>query len=552
MSLDLDWTLLDSELSTRLLSTLNRALESGGSKRPSFLGDIAITSLEFGAHPPDVSIRHVGDVWTDFVTHDDVPAIAAVPEHPLGNAAQARTRRTTPDTFDAPSRPSVSPESIMHDQPYGPGPELASPGTLPFRTYTQFNDAQPPHRVQGPPSVFSGSMAASTPGSVLPSPYLPHHHSQQQQWSAALASRGIRAAGSVASGPGPQQPSGPNSPDALPASIPPQSPGYFGHWQNAAGAGAGAGATAASSRKTSYDAATTSSSFLGRGVGPSSSISNVLPRPPTRSERGRFPAAAAGGAPHHHQYHPASHRPHLRSGQTTTSSFRTHSGGGGPTSPPPYLGGPSAAHLRQDTDAQDGAATTTTTTTTMPSMQLHFSLNWPTTTFRLTIQTSLLINYPSPAFMSLPLQLSVTGFVMRCGLILSIEGEKRRVHVCLLEPDEEEEEEQGDEGDGVVDEMVPGDGGAGWRRRTTYTVPRPVIPAAGAGAGAGAGIKTTPPSAGTRILPSLSFESEVGQPDKHALKNVGKVEKFIAEVLRKAIEDELVFPNYYTIDLPPP
>ncbi len=52
------------------------------------------------------------------------------------------------------------------------------------------------------------------------------------------------------------------------------------------------------------------------------------------------------------------------------------------------------------------------------------------------------------------------------------------------------------------------------------------------------------------ILPNLTFESEVGEHEKHVLKNVGKVEKFVAEVIRKGLEDELVFPNYYTIDLP--
>ena len=53
----------------------------------------------------------------------------------------------------------------------------------------------------------------------------------------------------------------------------------------------------------------------------------------------------------------------------------------------------------------------------LPSLQMRLSLDWATTSFRLRISTSLLINYPSAAFMSLPLTLSVTGFVMRAGVI---------------------------------------------------------------------------------------------------------------------------------------
>lgn len=90
---------------------------------------------------------------------------------------------------------------------------------------------------------------------------------------------------------------------------------------------------------------------------------------------------------------------------------------------------------------------------------------------------------------------------MRAGLIVALEGEHQRAHVCLVEEDQ-------DEGEG---------------KRT---------------------------GAGMSILPNLTFESEVGEHEKHVLKNVGKVEKFIGEVIRKGLEDELVYPNYYTIDLP--
>ncbi|KAJ3552295.1 hypothetical protein NM688_g4224 [Phlebia brevispora] len=42
------------------------------------------------------------------------------------------------------------------------------------------------------------------------------------------------------------------------------------------------------------------------------------------------------------------------------------------------------------------------------------------------------------------------------------------------------------------------------------------------------------------------------QADKHVLKNVTRVERFIQDVIRKTIEEELVFPNFHTLVLPEP
>ena len=52
-----------------------------------------------------------------------------------------------------------------------------------------------------------------------------------------------------------------------------------------------------------------------------------------------------------------------------------------------------------------------------------------------------------------------------------------------------------------------------------------------------------------RLLPSIYIESEIGQADKHVLKNVTRVERFIQDVIRKTVEEELVFPNFQTFCL---
>lgn len=132
----------------------------------------------------------------------------------------------------------------------------------------------------------------------------------------------------------------------------------------------------------------------------------------------------------------------------------------------------------------------------IPSLQLHLRIDYQSN-MTLTLLTSLSINYPSPGFMSLPLKLSVTGLTISADCVLAYSGDKHRVHICLLDDE---------------------DGPAG-------------VPV------------------GQRLLPNLNIDSEIGHADAHVLKNVGKVERFIADVVRKTLVDELVFPNFMTIAL---
>jgi distribution and morphology protein 12 len=71
----------------------------------------------------------------------------------------------------------------------------------------------------------------------------------------------------------------------------------------------------------------------------------------------------------------------------------------------------------------------------------------------------------------------------------------------------------------------------------------------GYGAGYGYAGQGQGSSIGQRILPELHIESEIGHADAHVLRNVGKVERFIADAVRKVLVDELVFPNFHTIAL---
>lgn len=146
----------------------------------------------------------------------------------------------------------------------------------------------------------------------------------------------------------------------------------------------------------------------------------------------------------------------------------------------------------------------TSSSSSVPSLQLHLSLSH-TSDLTLTLLTSLIVNYPSSIFMSLPLKLSITGLQLATDLVVAFDGERKRVHITIID----------DEADTTTSH-----GGLGH--------PVPV---------------------GQRLLPEMRIDSEIGHSDAHVLRNVGKVERFIADVVRKTLVDELVFPNFQTIAL---
>ncbi|KAJ7137838.1 hypothetical protein C8R44DRAFT_766322 [Mycena epipterygia] len=169
-----------------------------------------------------------------------------------------------------------------------------------------------------------------------------------------------------------------------------------------------------------------------------------------------------------------------------------------------------------------------------PNLQLHLYLNWHSD-LRITLTTSLLINYPSPMFMSLPIKLSVTGLIFTGEIAVAYEGERKRVHLCILDD---------------LDPYGPAAGGNRPKRDSADSTPPDLDPDSMDSPMTGAypylrSSKALP--VGQRLLPSIYIESEIGQADKHVLKNVTRVERFIQDVIRKTVEEELVFPNFHTL-----
>lgn len=156
-----------------------------------------------------------------------------------------------------------------------------------------------------------------------------------------------------------------------------------------------------------------------------------------------------------------------------------------------------------------------------PDVQLHFRIAFESN-LRLTLNTSLQINYPSPLIMALPVKLSVIGLAFQGEVAVAYEGSRQRVHACIIDD---------------LDPYAP-----------SASRPSPSSSQRGENEGnSSPRAQTTPAPAGVRLLPSIIIESEIGQADKHVLKNVSRVERFIQDVIRKTIEEELVFPNFHTL-----
>jgi distribution and morphology protein 12 len=153
--------------------------------------------------------------------------------------------------------------------------------------------------------------------------------------------------------------------------------------------------------------------------------------------------------------------------------------------PPSQAASEPVRHHKPDRDRIRPPPLPSPSTNPALSLQLHLRVLY-SGTMRIGLRTALLVHYPAAQFMALPLALAVTGIAFTGIVVVAYEGEKRRVHVSVLDE-------------------AGGDGRRG-------------------------------PRAGERLLTALVVESEVGEADRHVLRNVGKVEKFVLEVARRTLE----------------
>jgi distribution and morphology protein 12 len=126
---------------------------------------------------------------------------------------------------------------------------------------------------------------------------------------------------------------------------------------------------------------------------------------------------------------------------------------------------------------------------------------------RLSLTAEILLDYPMPSFVGIPVKLNITG--------LSFDGVavvayiRKRAHFCFLSSE--------DAVTAIGSEDADEHGGR-------------------------SGLKMG------GLLQEIKVESEIGQREngKQSLKNVGKVEKFVLEQVRRIFEDEFVYPSFWT------
>jgi len=137
----------------------------------------------------------------------------------------------------------------------------------------------------------------------------------------------------------------------------------------------------------------------------------------------------------------------------------------------------------------------------------------------LSLTAEILLDYPMPSFVGIPLKLQITGLSFDgVGLLAYLrQPDRNKVHFCFLGA-EDARAMVGDEGGGGGDDVD----GAGEK---------------GDGEGKLGG-----------LLREIRVESEIGRQEngKQVLKNVGKVEKFVLEQVRRIFEDEFVWPSFWT------
>lgn len=105
---------------------------------------------------------------------------------------------------------------------------------------------------------------------------------------------------------------------------------------------------------------------------------------------------------------------------------------------------------------------------------------------RLTVMTELILNKPTPAFMTLPIKLALKGISFRGVAVIAYIG--KQINFCFKEPENSES-----------------------------------------------------------LIEDIRLESELGDENKQVLKNISKIEGFLISKIKSSIDELLIFPNYHSI-----
>ncbi|KAL7906213.1 hypothetical protein GGI35DRAFT_459041 [Trichoderma velutinum] len=206
----------------------------------------------------------------------------------------------------------------------------------------------------------------------------------------------------------------------------------------------------------------------------------------------------------------------------------------GPSSRPSTSHGPISGSAVEDDEDNERLGQGTTSPRREPrveDVQAVFRIRY-SGDVRLNLTAEILLDYPMPSFVGIPLKLNITGLTFDgVGVLAHI---RKRVHFCFLNPD-----------DALA---AVGPDGEGTTEATTASATTTTT-----GGGSGGGDLQTPskkPPGGRfgGLLQEIKVESEIGEREsgRQSLKNVGKVERFVLDQVRRIFEEEFVYPSFWT------
>ncbi|KAL9053661.1 MAG: hypothetical protein Q9162_004612 [Coniocarpon cinnabarinum] len=146
---------------------------------------------------------------------------------------------------------------------------------------------------------------------------------------------------------------------------------------------------------------------------------------------------------------------------------------------------------------------------------------------KLSLTAEVSFDYPMESFVGIPLQLNVTGLTFDGVAVLAYI--KSKAHFCFLAPEDADALIGGDLKDSPAEAEADHLERAQERRIEEDEA------------------KTTRKPVGG-LFEEIRVESEIGEREKgkQVLKNIGKVEKFVLDQVRRIFETELVYPSFWT------
>ena len=152
---------------------------------------------------------------------------------------------------------------------------------------------------------------------------------------------------------------------------------------------------------------------------------------------------------------------------------------------------------------------------------------------KLALTAEVMFDYPMQSFVGIPLQLNVTGLTFDGVAVLAYI--KHKAHFCFLAPED-------------ADALIGGESGG----VAGHESPEVVDVALGPDQPPTQKHLSEPATADRKpvggLFEEIRIESAIGERDqgRQVLKNIGKVEKFVLDQVRRIFESELVYPSFWT------